>query len=197
MAARGQFRPPRRRARMVSDARLGGELSAVREVLNRTMALGVVAVLGAVLVMATLRASAQAGGVMGGHGIFNHGDSHPFIGQPLVRPGQAPPVVVNRAPAVVNRAFGFELLRHQHRFFRPGLPVAGFGLSFGPFEAPIADAGSIARPLALPAVDDGSPVPVAGGRIFLSRGDCRSETRIVPSEDGGARPITITWCRKG
>jgi hypothetical protein len=181
---------------MVSDARLGGELSAVRKGLKRTLAVGVVAALGAMLMLAPLRASARAGGFMGGHGIFNHGDFHPFVGQPLVRPGQAPVVVVSGAPAPINRAFGFELLRHHHRFFRSGLSVAGVGLSFGPFDAPIADAAVIARPLALHAVDDGAPIPAGGGRVLLSRGDCRSETRIIPSEDGGERPIRITWCRK-
>jgi hypothetical protein len=36
----------------------------------------------------------------------------------------------------------------------------------------------------------------SGSVVSVNGGDCRSETRTVPSEAGGERPIEITWCRK-
>ena len=129
---------------------------------------------------------------MPGHADFNHGGFHRFSGQPLVRPGQAPPIVVRGGPAATNRRFGFESAREHRRFFGFGFPVVGVGPAFGPFEAPIADVGAVAPGPVLRAAEPGSrePISVAGG-------DCRSETRTVPSEAGGERPIKITWCRKG
>jgi hypothetical protein len=142
--------------------------------------------------LAPLQASARAGGFAAGHAAFVHGDFRHFVGQPLVRPGQAPPVVVSSAPVLVNRAFGFESLRHHRRFFGFGFPVGGIGVSYGPYpyEVPIVDVGAIARPSGT------APVAQDGDRSRPGDG-CRSETRLVPSEAGGEQPITITWCRKG
>jgi hypothetical protein len=173
----------------------------VREVLNRTSGIGAVAllmvgILGAGLVLAP-QASARTGGLMAGHATFGRGDFFRLGGQPLVRPGQVPPVIVSGSnPAFVNPKFGVERERHHRGFFGFGLPVAGFALSYGPYgpygpyDQPIADAGVIARPLAV------TPIPEGGDRIDRgNHGDCRSETRVVASEDGGERPIKITWCR--
>jgi hypothetical protein len=82
----------------MSDARLGRELSAVREALNRILRAGVVAVLvvavlGAGLMLEPLQSSARVGGFVAGHATFKRGGFHRFVGQPLVRPGQSPPVV--------------------------------------------------------------------------------------------------------
>jgi hypothetical protein len=159
----------------------------VRGVVNRTLAAGVVAVpLVAVLVAGVTltppQASARAGGFAVGHASFNHGDFRGFGGQPLVRPGQMPPVVVSVAPARINRIPALDAVRH-HRVFGFGLPVAGVGVSFGPFDQPIAEVG-------IHAADAGAP-------DGWTSGGCRSETRIVASEAGGERPIRITWCRKG
>jgi hypothetical protein len=170
----------------------------VREVLNRALGTGVVAllmvgILGTGLVPAPLQASARAGGLMAGHATFGRGDFFRFGGQPLVRPGQAPPVIVSgSSPAFVNPMFGLERERHHRRFFGFGLPVAGVALSYGPYDQPIAGVGVIVRPVAV------TPAPENGDRIDRSNhGECRSETRMVASEDGGERPINITWCRKG
>jgi len=167
----------------------------VRKVLNRALWTGVVAVpvvafLGAGLMPGPLQATARAGGFVAGPATFNRGDFHRFVGQPLVRPGQMPPVVVSGAPAV-NRTFGVEPARFHHRVFGLGFPVAGVGLSYGPFD----DVGAISRPSGPRAADDG--YPDGSDRISANRGGCRSETRMVSSEDGGERPVKITWCRKG
>jgi hypothetical protein len=172
----------------------------VRKVLNRSLGTGVVlavAFLGAGPVPAPLQATARAGGIVAGHAAFNHGDFRGFVGQPLVRPGQMPSVVVNVSPAATNRMSGnrisgFAPARLHRRIFGIGLPVVGVGVSYGPFDDPIADGGAIHRPR---AVDDSASLPEGGDRIL--RGDCRSETRMVSSEAGGERPIRITWCRKG
>jgi hypothetical protein len=172
----------------------------VRKVLNRTFGIGAVArllvgVLGAGLVLVPLQTSARAGGLMAGHATFGRGDVLRFGGQPLVRPGQVPPVVVTGGPATVNRIsnrmFGVERERHLRRFFGFGFPVAGAALWYGPYDQPIPYVGVIARSPALP------PIPETGDRISVNHDDCRSETRIVASEDGGERPIKITRCRGG
>jgi hypothetical protein len=170
----------------------------VRKVLNRTLRTGVVlavAFLGAVPV--PLQATARAGGIVAGQAAFNHCDFRGFVGQSLVRPGQMPPAVVSGAPAAVNRISGnrfsgFAPARLHRRIFGFGIPVVGVGVSYGPFDDPIADVGAIHRPR---AVDDSASFPEGGDRIL--RGGCRSETRMVSSEAGGERPIRITWCRKG
>jgi hypothetical protein len=165
-----------------------------REVLNRALGSGVVAllavgILGAGLVPSPLQASARAGGLMAGHATFGRGDFVRF-GGPLVRPGQqVPPAVVSGSPAFVNPVFGMVRERHHRRFFGFGFP--GVGFSYGPFDEPIPYVGAIARPEALP------PIPEDDDRSLGNRGDCRSETRMVASESGGERPIKITWCRKG
>jgi hypothetical protein len=170
----------------------------VRKVLNRTLGAGVVLViafLGAGPVPAPLQATARAGAFVAGQAAFSHGDFRGFGGQPLVRPGQMPPVVVSGGPAGINRPFGFERARFHRRHFRVGLPVVAGSLPFfRPFDEPIAYVGAIARPPALHAVDDASLGPEGGERISVNRGGCRSETRIVASEAGGERPIRITWC---
>ena len=170
----------------------------MRGVVNRTLAAGTVAVLmvaalGADPLIAPLQASARAGGFAAGHATINHGDFRRFGGQPLVRPGQMPPVVVSVAPAGINRTSALDPVRRHRRVFGFGLPVAGVGVSFGPFDQPIADVGAIDRVPGLRAADDGT----ADAWTSANRGGCRSETRIVASEAGGERPIRITWCRKG
>jgi hypothetical protein len=163
----------------------------VRGVVNRTLAAGVVAVpLVAVLVAGVMLtpapASARAGGFAAGHVSFNHGDFRRFGGLPLVRPGQMPPIVVSAGPPGINRIPALDVVRHHRRVFGLGIPVAGVGVSYGPFDQPIADVG-------LHAADDGA----RAGWTAANRGGCRSETRIVASEAGGERPIRITWCRNG
>ena len=86
----------------------------MRKVLNRTLGAGVVLViafLGAGPVPAPLQATARAGAFVAGQAAFSHGDFRGFGGQPLVRPGQMPPVVVSGGPAGINRPFGFERAR--------------------------------------------------------------------------------------
>ena len=161
----------------------------MRARVNRTLTAGIGAALGVAAMLAPLQAWARAGGFMAGHAALVHGDFRHFVGQPLVRPGQAPPVVVSSAPVLVNRTFGFEPLRHHRRFFGFGFPLGGIGVSYDPYEAPVADVGAIARPSGAATVAQDGDRSLAGG--------CRSETRLVPSEAGGERPITITWCRKG
>jgi hypothetical protein len=175
---------------------LGGELVAVREPIDRTLGIGVIAILTVVFLgaglVASMRASAQAGGLMAVQAAFGGGAFRGF-GQRLVRPGQAPPVVVSGGPAPLHRPLGFERVRFHHRFFGLGLPVVGVGLPFGPYGAPIADVG-MSAPVLLHAV---APIPDGGDRILVTHEECRSETRTVPSEAGGERQIKITWCRKG
>jgi hypothetical protein len=156
----------------------------MRSISARTLAAGIGAVLTLGAMVAGPQASARAGGFVAGRPAFNHRDFPRFVGQPLVRPGQPPPVVVSSAPADVNRTFAFEPVRHHRRFFGHGLPLAGIGIAYGPFGAPIADFGTLARPQDTSQAAEGASV-------------CRSETRLVPSEAGGERPITITWCHKG
>jgi hypothetical protein len=115
-------------------------------------------------------------------------------GQPLVRPGQMPPVVVSRVPAPVRR-FGFVPGREHRRFFGFGLPVAGPALV--PFYGPIADVGPIAQPQVLSPLVLPVPGPEGSDRSSVNGPDCRSETRMVSSEAGGERPIKITRCRGG
>lgn len=163
----------------------------MRSRVNRTLTAGFGAALGVAVMLAPLPASARAGG-FAGHAAFVHGDFRHFVGQPLVRPGQVPPVVASSAPVLVNRTFGFEPRRQHRRFFGFGFPLAGIGVSYGtyPYEAPLVDVGAVARPW--------GPAPVAqDGDRSLAGGECRTETRLVPSEAGGERPITITWCHKG
>jgi hypothetical protein len=175
--------------------RVSAGSSAVREVLNRTLGIGTVALLmvgflGAGLVLAP-QGSARAGGMMVGRATFSHGG---FLrsGGPLVRPGQqVPPVVMSGSPAVVNPVFGVERERHHRRFFGFGFPVAGVGFSYGPFDEPFPYFGAIARPQVLPLIQEDND------RILVNHSDCRSETRLVASEEGGERPIKITWCQKG
>jgi len=161
----------------------------VRDLINRTLGTGVivaalrgVVLLGVVffgtgLMPASVRAGGLAGVVRG------------VVGQPLVRPGQMPPVVVSPAPAPVNRRFGFEPAREHRRFFGFRPPVVGAGPAF---YGPIADVGPIAPPLVLPVAG-----PAGGDRGSVNGADCRSETRMVASEAGGERPIKITRCRGG
>jgi hypothetical protein len=202
---RGRFRARRQRVRMRLDAAPRRGVGAVRGMVIRTLAAAAIAVvmvavlMGAVLsagpVLAPQQASARAGGFAAGQATFNHGDFHRFGGQPFVRFGQVPRLIVRGSPAGIDRSSGLEPVRHHRRVFGFGLPVTGIGVSFGPFDEPPADLGAIDRPPGLGAADD-SP-PEGGDRILVGRGGCRSETRIVASEDGGERPIRITWCRKG
>jgi hypothetical protein len=174
-----------------------GSASVVRDLLNRTLGTGALAVLTVTLLgvvlpgMAVVGAGlmpgpARAAGLMAGS--FNSGGFRGFAGPVLVWSGQAPRVVVSHRPFPANRRFGFE----HRRFFGFGFPVVGVGTAFGPFDAPIADAGAVAPAPILREAEPGS-----GAHISVSGGDCRSETRTVPSEAGGERPIKITWCRKG
>jgi hypothetical protein len=169
----------------------------VRKMLNRTLgaravALLMVGILGAGLVLA-LQASARAGGLMAGHATFGRGDFSRLSGQPLVRPGQVPPVIVSgSSQAFVNPVFRLERERHHRGFFGFGLPVAGFASSYGPYDQPIANVGVMVRPLAV------TPLPEGGDRIDRgNHDDCRTETRMVASEDGGERAIKITRCQQG
>jgi hypothetical protein len=73
--------------------------------------------------------------------------------------------------------------RHRH-FFGLGLPIAGIGVTYGPYDGPLVDIAAIARP------SDTVPVTQDGNRGLA--GGCRSETRLIPSEAGGEQPITIT-----
>jgi len=181
-----------------------GSGSAVRDLFNRTLGTGAMSVLTvalpavALLGVAFLGAGlmpgpAQAAGLMAAPATFSSG-FHGFAGSALVRPGQAPPAVVSRGPVpvLVHRRFGFEPAHEHRRFFGFGFPVLGVGPAFGPYDAPIADAGAVAPGPILRTAEPGS-----GERISVNGGDCRSETRMVPSEAGGERPIKITWCRKG
>lgn len=153
----------------------------MRSTRARTLAAGIGAILTLGAIVAVPQASARAAGFVAGHAAFNHRDFPRFLAQPLVRPGQPLPVVVGSA---ANRTLEFEVVHHHRRFFTHRLPLAGIGVAYGPFEAPIADFGTIARP---PEASQAAEV----GSV------CRSETRMVASEAGGERPITITWCRKG
>jgi hypothetical protein len=153
----------------------------MRSISARTLAAGIGAVLTLGAMVAAPQASARAGSLVAGHPAFNHRDFPRFLAQPLVRPGQPLPVVVSSA---ANRTLDFEAVHHHRRFFGHGLPLAGIGVAYGPFDAPIADVGTIARP---PEASQAAEV----GSV------CRSETRVVASEAGGERAITITWCRKG
>jgi len=142
----------------------GGSLSAVHKVLNRALWTGVVAVLvvaflGAGLMLGPLQEMARAGDVVAGQATFNRGDFHGFVGQPLVRPGQMPPAVVS-IPAIVHRPFGTEPARLRHRIFGLGLPAAGVGLSYGPFD----DVGAINPPAGAGAADDGYRMAAIGSR---------------------------------
>jgi hypothetical protein len=185
-----------------------GSGSVVRDLFNRTLgtraiavftvALPGVALFGAALLgMAFVGAGlmpqpAWAAGLMVGHAGFNAGSFQGFSGPALVRPRQAPQVIMSRGPAavLVNRRFGFEPTHERRRFFGFGFPIAGFGPAFGPFEAPVADTGVVVPGAALRAVEPGG-----AEHVSAIGGDCRSETRTVPSEAGGERPIKITWCR--
>lgn len=171
----------------------------MRGVVDWTSAAGTMAVLAIIVagpMLAPPRAWARAGGFATGHASFNHGDFRRVGGQPFVRFRQMPPVVVSVGPAGINRTSGSEPVRLHRRIFGYGLPVRGIGISFGPFAEPVADVGAIDRSTGPRAVDDGSPIPEGGDGISVNRGGCRSETRTVSSEDGGERPIRITWCRK-
>jgi hypothetical protein len=173
-----------------------GSASVVRDLFNRTLGTGAIAVLTvALLVVALLGLAflgaglmpgpAQAAGLMAGPTTFS-GGLHGIAGSALVRPGQAPPVIVSRGTVsvLVHRRFGFEPVHEHRRFFGFGFPV------FGSFEAPIADVEAVAPGPVLRAVEPGSREPIS-----VNGGDCRSETRTVPSEAGGERTIKITWCR--
>jgi hypothetical protein len=138
--------------------------------------------------LAPLQASARAGGFMAGHATFNHLGFSRFVGQPLVRPGQVPPVVVSGVSAAINHTFGFEPVRPHRRFFGFSFPLTGIGVSYGPYDGPLVDVGAPRPAGTAPVAQDGDRSPAGG---------CRTETRLVPSEAGGEQPITITWCRKG
>jgi hypothetical protein len=180
-----------------------GSASVVRDLFNRTLETGAIAVLTvALLVVALLSVAflgaglmpqpARAAGLMAGPATFG-GGFHSFARPALVRPGQAPPVVVSRGSSFpANRRFGFEPAHEHRRFFGSGFPVVGVGPAFWPFEVPIADVAPDAPGPVLRAAEPGSREPIS-----VNGGDCRSETRTVPSEAGGERTIKITWCRKG
>jgi hypothetical protein len=178
-----------------------GSASVVRDLLNRTLGTGAIAVLTVVLLGAALLSAfvgmdlmpvpARAAGLMAGPTTFS-GGFHGVSGRALVRPGQAPPVVVSRGLFAAHRRFGFEPAHEHRRFFGFGFPVVGDWPALGPFDAPIGDAGAVAPGPVWRAVE-----PASGDHIPVNGGDCRSETRTVPSEAGGERPIRITWCRKG
>jgi hypothetical protein len=87
-----------------------------------------------------------------------------------------------RAP-VVRPAIALSPLRHRRNF---GSPVT---VSGGSGDAAGYDQG----PLLYPAAADGAPDQ---GRIVYvpPPPGCRSDTKIVPSEAGGERKITITRC---
>jgi hypothetical protein len=162
---------------------------------SRSLAAGIGAVLSAGSMLAPFEASARAGFVVG-RATFNHGgDFHRFGGHPFVWFRRVPPVAASGGFAAEFRTPGSESVRHYRRIFGHGLPVTGIGVSFGPFDEPIAAVGAIDRPPGPGAADDSSPE--GSDRILVNRGDCRSETRMVASEAGGERPIRITWCRKG
>jgi hypothetical protein len=148
--------------------------------------LAAVAVLGAGLVPVP-QASARAGGFVLGRLSFNHGGVHRFGGTPFVgiRPG---PSIALSGGLIVATA-GLEPMRHHRRFFGLGLPIAGIGVTYGPYDGPFVDIGAMARPSGTAPVTQDGDRGLAGG--------CRTETRLIPSEAGGEQPITITWCRKG
>jgi hypothetical protein len=153
----------------------GRELCTVRKVINRTSGtvIAVLAVLAAGLVLASLQSPVRAGGLA------------------LVRPGQMPPVAASHGPAGSPLVVG--PARFHRRFFNVGLPLAGVEPGFVPFDESVTYVGTIPRPVVVHAADDGS----VNSENLVNRGGCRSETRMVPSEAGGERPIKITWCRKG
>jgi hypothetical protein len=172
-------------------------LSVVRIGINRTLAAGIVAVLSAGAMLVPLEASARAGGFAAGHAIFNHGEFRRFGGPLFIWSGPLPPAAVSGGPVAHVRASRLEPARHHRRVFGVGLPLSGIGGFYGPLGDPIANVGAIDRPAGARAADDTSPVPEGVDRIGVNRDGCRSQTRIVPSEAGGERPIRITWCRGG
>lgn len=156
-------------------ARLGA--GVVRSTIDRTWAAGIGAILALASMLAPPEASARAGF---GRATFNQGAVNGIGGHPLVWP--KPAGVTGSIPVAELHGARFE--PHHRRFFGLGLPLAGIGVAYGPFDAPIADVGTIARP------PEASQAAVVGSV-------CRSENWMAASEAGGERPITITWCRKG
>jgi hypothetical protein len=176
----------------------------MRKVVNRVGAAGLLAVLCASVLLAPPQASGRAGGLAAGHATFSRAgfgrgsfghrdltfgdlrfdDFRRLGGQPFVR---LAPVPLSGRPVAVNRASALE--PHHRRFFGFGLPIGGIGVWEGPFDQPGTDVGYLDRPAGATAAQDGD-------RMVADRG-CRSETRIIPSENGGERSIRITWCRKG
>jgi hypothetical protein len=159
----------------------------MRGMIKRTLVAGV-----AVLGMSVASAPVPAGGFVSGHGSFQggfhgsfaHGGIQGFGVQPLVRPGQVPPLATPPAQAAVSRMSGLAFARHR-RFFGFDAPVAGFG-TYGPLSEPVY-VGTVERPLPPPVLENaprnGEPMNV-----------CQTEERTVPSEAGGQRTIHITRC---
>lgn len=156
----------------------------MRGMIKRTLVASI-----AVLVSGVASAPVQAGGAVSGHGAFNRGGfqhlstQHPGT-QPLVRPGQMPPLAVSPARAAINRMPGVEFARRRH-FFGFDVPVAGIGVYGSPDEPVYVGTGDQPLP---PVLEEHAPRSPSVASV------CETETRTVPSEAGGQHTIHITRC---
>jgi len=168
---------------------------------------GLVAVLAIGSVVVPTEAPARGGGFGGGRAggfaagrVVSPGGFHQLGVRPFVPVRPVLPHAVH-VPAHV-RAVRFEPLRQRRQPFGrfhgdgSGFVVAGVNVFYGWPES-VGDVPAPAQPSAPAAPGFAEPAPIYPGAVEpvpAFRHVCRSVPEMVPSEQGGAREITITRC---
>jgi hypothetical protein len=146
---------------------------------NRTFVVGFVAVLSIGSMSARTEASAL-GGFRAGRS-FSIQDGFHRSGGPhfAVSSGahiHAPGIAARR----LRRTLGF------------GVPLVGAGVYYGTYDNPVEEVKESEKSAGTPATDNTAPVLKRVDQGGLQ--GCRAQTRMVPSEDGSERQVTIWRC---
>jgi hypothetical protein len=155
----------------------------------RSLVAGVCTACCIVAVLPPPEASARSGGLTIGRGLMARGA------------GLRPSVLIGRRPAPVAKhvvvrdvqpAHGTPVRRFR-RVFGARLPRNGIGVSYGSIYSPNDFIGAGWQYAPATTVADMPPLVEDDDGAMLGR-RCGAQTVVVPSEAGGARPITIWRC---
>jgi hypothetical protein len=145
----------------------------VHAMITRVYAAGLATVLCFGSVFAPDEAFARFGGFGGRSFAFSSGFHAPAVRTPFL---------------AHRRAFGFDRLRRQAGLLP--LTVLGGSAFYGPsdYVDPYSQPGAVE-----PEIVTGA-IPGGAYPVFIGRRGCRTQTVIVPSEDGGESSINIVRC---
>ena len=166
---------------------------------SRSFVTSFVGILAIASMLLPVAANARGDGFVGGsRGFAFRGTPRPFGVRPFIAPRGVASFAVRRPPAARMYAARFMPLQRAHRFFGPGLPATGIGVSYGSYYDPTLY-GSYFDPTAYVAPAENvipyvQPTSTNAGQPTAYTVGCRSQTVTVPSERGGERTVTITRC---